>query len=105
MFLVNAFSFNMVSDDVLSVRRAKVTADEVRGFRMAPGLISAVGHATTAGLLTDILGFPVETNRTTVTLRRGDSCLLAQYVGPRLPEGATTLPEGARIDFYLLHMD
>jgi hypothetical protein len=27
---------------------------------------------------------------------------VAQYVGPRLPEGTTRLPDGARIDYYLV---
>ena len=29
--------------------------------------------------------------------------LVAQYSGPRLPEGATALPAGARIEFWLVH--
>jgi len=34
-----------------------------------------------------------------------DTCLLvAQYVGPRLPEGATALPPGANIEYYVVRM-
>lgn len=43
------------------------------------------------------LGHPVPMNRVNVQLHPGDSALVGQYTGPRLPEGATQLPEGARI--------
>ena len=29
-----------------------------------------------------------------------DLVVVAQYVGPRLPEGATSLPENAKIDYF-----
>lgn len=49
---------------------------------------SVVGHEDTA----NILG--VEFNRESITLNKGDVLYVAQIVGGRLPEGATTLPEG-----------
>lgn len=33
----------------------------------------------------------------------GDELLVGQYVGPRLPEGVTVLPEGARFRWLLVH--
>ena len=35
--------------------------------------------------------------RITVTLHKGDTVMIGQYSGPRLEEGATTLPPGATI--------
>jgi hypothetical protein len=58
---------------------------------------SAVGHADTAAVFADVLGIPVECHRVTVTLNKGDMAVVGQYIGPRLPEGATKLPEGASI--------
>lgn len=44
----------------------------------------------------------VPVNRASYTLVPGEKLLVAQYKGPRLPEGATKLPEGATIEFYLV---
>lgn len=61
---------------------------------------SAVGHKDTANVLTGILGFEVKPNRITLKVDESDVLYLAQLVGERLPEGATTLPEGAHFEFY-----
>jgi hypothetical protein len=77
------------------VRRMLVTAQ-------VP-IISAVGHAGTARLFSEILDYPIEVSRKNVKLtKRNDVALIGQYVGPRLPEGATTLPEGANIEWWLV---
>lgn len=100
MILANAFSLNMLKGDAtLQVR--KVSVEEARAL-LAPGFVSAVGHQDTANILTDLLGVPVAANRTNVALGPGDKVLVAQYRGPRLPEGATRLPEGAIIEFFLV---
>jgi hypothetical protein len=61
------------------------------------GIESAVGHADTAALFSDILSLNIPCERRTITLSANDTILVGQYNGPRLPEGATTLPEGASI--------
>ena len=43
-------------------------------------------------------------SRQTVALVPGDQAIVAQYIGPRLPEGATSLPEGSRIEFFALEI-
>ncbi len=57
------------------------------------GMVSAVGHADTAAVL------GVDCNRVNVSLNKGDTAYVAQLVGGRLPEGATTLPEGFSFRF------
>jgi len=47
-----------------------------------------------------MLGFPVSLNRVNVTLDENTEMYVAQLVGGRLPEGATTLPEGFSFKFY-----
>jgi hypothetical protein len=39
-----------------------------------------------------------------VALASGDEAVVAQYVGPRLPEGATALPEGANFSWFLVRV-
>lgn len=60
-------------------------------------VVSAVGHADTAALFSALLGRPVEHARVNVTLHDDDVLLVGQITGGRLPEGATTLPDGVRI--------
>lgn len=65
-------------------------------------VVHAVGHEQTAKLASDSLGIPgsVRFNRVSVRLQPGDRMLICQYVGPRLAEGVTTLPEGAELVWY-----
>ena len=72
-----------------------VTAEEVA----SKDFVSAVGHPDTANILAGMLGKPVPCNRVSLALTRCDVLYVAQYIGPRLPEGTTVLPEGAKIDF------
>ena len=90
-YISNAFSLNMVPVHLLSRLRFE------EGYEPNPAaLVSVVGHADTAALL----GVPC--NRQTLTLDEGDILVVAQYKGPRLPEGTTVLPEGARFDWVLV---
>lgn len=66
--------------------------------------ISCIGHEDTVNILSALLGTTVPFNRQTVMLVPGDELLVAQYVGPRLPEGTKVLPEGARIKFLLVSL-
>ena len=91
IYVGNAFSLQMVA------------SQHLRAIRIAPlgmrpvldGLVweSCVGHIDTAALL----GVPFR--RVSVTLVPGDILFVAQVVGGRLPEGSTTLPPGARIEW------
>ncbi len=93
-FLTNAFSIQMLQKGGL-VRFEEIDATEVPA-----DVVSAVGHADTANVLSDLLGFPVSMNRAFVTLDENTELYVAQLVGGRLPEGATTLPEGFSFKFY-----
>jgi hypothetical protein len=59
--------------------------------------MSIIGHDDTAVLLTSLLQEHVPKNRVSTSLCDGDTVIVAQYNGTRLPEGATSLPEGATI--------
>jgi len=80
-----------------------LTVDEVK-HNLNDGFKSAVGHADTAGVFSTVLGLPVECNRCNVVLNPDEFAIIGQYIGPRLPEGATTLPEGATIKWFRLRL-
>ena len=99
MFLLNAFSLNMIvgnADIVVREVSQKVAAS------LAPACVSAVGHADTAAVFSSVLGVEIPCNRATVALKAGDVALVGQYSGPRLPEGAVSLPEGAAIKWVVV---
>ena len=94
MFILNAFSLNMLVGDADVIVRE--VSQKVAAI-LAPACVSAVGHADTAAVFSSVLGVEIPCNRATVALKDGDVALVGQYSGPRLPEGATSLPEGATI--------
>jgi hypothetical protein len=93
-YLVNAFSIQMLQKGGL-VRFEEIDATEV-----PTDVVSAIGHADTAVVLSDLLGFPVSMNRINISLDEDTELYVAQLIGGRLPEGATTLPEGFSFKFY-----
>ena len=96
-YLGNAFSLQMLthlSGDV------KISRSEIRPEEVAEDAKSCIGHPDTANIVSSILGRKVETARVSVALNPGDILYVAQYIGPRLPEGCTKLPEGAEMKFY-----
>ena len=100
MLLLNAFSINMFNPSICFPVFREIDVNEVKTYPLE----SAIGHADTARILSGILGVDISTNRISVTLNSGDSAIVAQYVGPRLHEGATQLPDGAKIKFYRVKM-
>mgnify|MGYP000893522342 CR=1 FL=1 len=118
LFICNAFSLSMLDREVQarkpgdaefeSARYPVPCSDELLSEycrMMLDGRIeweSAVGHESTASLFANELGLPILTNRVSIKLSKDEMCLIGQYSGPRLPEGATELPEGARIEWWLI---
>ena len=95
-YLGNAFSLQMLDLSVeASVKVTPVTDMEVAEAEWK----SVVGHPDTANVLSTILGVEVAFNRESVKLEPGDVLYVAQVTGGRLPEGATTLPDGISLSF------
>ncbi len=106
MLICSTFSLAMFSDLELGERLifsvSEQTLDGVFKILCGTQWRSVVGHADTAKLFSDSLGVDVIFNRETVALARdtmGDYevLLVGQYIGPRLAEGVSKLPEGAEI--------
>ena len=125
LYILNAFSLSMLdrdeqrgtpygytpkSGDAMATARYPKPCDEPAELvgmwaDLECEIISAVGHANTAAVFASILGIPVKANRVNVKLKsgpEGDVALIGQYIGPRLEEGATELPEGARIEWWMV---
>ena len=103
MKLINAFSIGMLGPvpehHAASVAFRRITSEQARHI-LDHGIESAVGHPSTAVLLSDLLGLEVPANRMSVALMSGERAIVAQYVGPHLPDGAIKLPSGAEIQWF-----
>ena len=108
LYISNAFSLSMLDREDQNGdhprRPIALSIDMVEDEIIYAGesVVSAIGHADTAALISGILGMDLPVNRVSIKLKRGDRLLVAQYIGPRLPEGATTLPDGAAIEWWLV---
>lgn len=94
-YISNAFSLNMLEIKDFTLVRAK----NVKPTDVPNDVKSVIGHKETAYIVGEILGHEVDCERSNLQLKEGDILYVAQYKGPRLPEGATSLPEGATITF------
>ena len=103
-YLGNAFSMQMCKHDgEVIIHRKPLTQPE---FALAiPKCESVIGHQDMCNVLKEMFGEEVACNRVSSELKPGDVLYLAQYTGPRLPEGATSLPEGAVIKFYAVTVE
>lgn len=89
-YFCNALSLNMLPDCGEMAWRPSTREEIIKAHTEA---VVAIGHAD----LARILG--VSPARITVEAKDGDRIVVAQYRGPRLPEGCVELPHGARIDY------
>lgn len=105
MKLVNAVSINMLPQEGGRLVYQPLPLEEAREIAQGVGVQSAVGHPDTANIFAKLLGVDVPPNRATISLGYGERAILGQYIGPRLPEGATALPEGATIRWYLIWVE
>ena len=107
-YLANALSLNMTDpdDESVSFTRTRLTPKKVADYlkKSTFHVFNRIGHPDTAAVVASQLAeygyMAPEAKREDVTLKQGDVVYVAQYSGPRLPQGATHLPEGARVIWY-----
>lgn len=85
-YIANAFSLNMVSVP------CRLRVEAVSAAEVPAEAESAIGHESTAKVLTHLLGRSVAMNRVAISLAPGDSLYLAAVLTPdgkpyRPPEG------------------
>lgn len=109
LYVCNAFALSMLdrvsqAETPRAPRPVSLAAaqDAAAAARETGHLVSCVGHADAAAIYADLLGVPVSANRASIKLGPADELLVGQYIGPRLPEGATELPAGAAIEWWLV---
>ena len=89
LYLLNAFSLNMLDFDrkkTIDVRVVKIDEKEARKWLENNQFISAVGHESTAKIISQKLGMEVKPNRIMVKMKEGDIAIVFQLL-QRLPEG------------------
>ena len=103
--IANAFSLNMLDLEVgiTNLQVCPTSPEFIREeVEAAGGFTSVVGHADTAAIFSSLLGLNVPCNRATFRMEEGTTLFVGQYKGPRLPEGATSLPEGAAVEWAMV---
>ena len=100
-YIGNAFSLQMIpaggNINVSPLNTLTIGSSDWQ--KILSGRESIVGHEDIA----KVLG--VSCNRTSVTLQPGDSLLVAQVTGGRLPVGCTQLPAECGIAFYMVYVE
>ena len=103
--IANAFSLNMLTLGVgaTDLQVCRVPPEYIRGeIEEAGDFTSIVGHADTSAVFSSQLGLDIPCNRATFKLEEDHILFVGQYKGPRLPEGATSLPEGAKVEWAMV---
>lgn len=102
LYISNAFALSMLDRQGDCRTPKPISIEEVRDSLKKNEFVSIVGHADTATILGNMLGVELSFNRVSVKLKDDDSLIVGQYVGHRLPEGATMLPEGSSIEWWVI---
>ncbi len=101
-YISNAFALSMVPDGA-TIRTQTVDLPSIAHKLGNP--ISVVGHKDTARVFSNLLGIEVAYNRVSISITPKDTLYVGQLTGGRLPEGATTIPEGFQIKWICVHID
>lgn len=100
VFIANAFSLQMLScEQSHDLHTWQMSKRQVGELFSEVEVISAIGHQDLANVVSEELGLIVPANRVNIHLEKGDTLIVAQLLGGRLPEGTTRLPEGFQITF------
>lgn len=99
-FVSNAFSLSMLKSCGHSIVCLPMSLAEAK--ELAEDAKSYVVHEDTAKLFSGLLETTVVANRSKLTLEVGDGLIVGQYTGPRLEVGATSLPDGATVHWWLV---
>lgn len=102
LYITNAFSIQMLPHLATTLSFKPATLEQAMKIMKTNVFISAVGHVDTANVVSNLLNMEIPMNRISVNLKDNDVLLVAQLSGGRLPEGATTIPEGMSIQFWVV---
>ena len=107
LYLANAFSLSMLLSEKESIVKIKrISAAQAEILLKEKHFISAVGHASTAEILQELLFLEVPVNRVAIQLQPGDKVVVFQ-LKTRLPEGKVLSKEEISSldwDFFLVEL-
>ncbi|MEM4360018.1 MAG: DUF1874 domain-containing protein [Candidatus Bilamarchaeaceae archaeon] len=105
MKILNSISINMLppGTGACTMKIQAISLEEARSLISAKAE-SYIGHEDLCRILKG-MGLDVPFNRANFVAKDGDVALVVQYRGPRLPEGATRLPAGASLEFYIVEFN
>ena len=86
VYISNAFSLSMIKESPTLVRIEEITTEKVKEILSLP-FTSAIGHTSTAEILSEILEKKIEANRIQIQLDKNDVLIVFQLL-KRLPEGS-----------------
>jgi hypothetical protein len=88
-YLCNSFTLSMISPSLIeegaTIKASPITLEEAKSL-LQQGFVSAVGHESTARVLSSLLGTDVPFNRAQIAITGGDVIVSFQCL-IRLPEG------------------
>jgi len=103
LYITNAFSLNMLpTHKATSLFINPISKDDAAKIATSMPFIAAVGHPDIATIIANDLGIHIKPDRATIHLTDNDKLLIAQYIGPRLDPGTTTLPDNAKIQYFII---
>jgi hypothetical protein len=93
IYIANAFSLSMIEgeDKEVVLRIKEVSKEEVKEI-IKEGFVSAVGHQSTAQILSELLDIPIPFNRIQIKLMPNDIIIVFQLL-TRLDEGKVLTKE------------
>ncbi len=98
--LIVPVNFNIVSEANITLRLA--TIREIKELLQNYPFISAIGHESTANVLSQLLGFHIPANRITVFMDAGDIGIHF-FLKARLPEGKILAEEELKsLDYWFV---
>jgi hypothetical protein len=86
VYLTNAFSLGMLAESDMVAHIQEISTEQFKQELASGTFISAVGHESTADILSHLLGITVLTNRQAIRLKENDIVYVYQLL-QRLPEG------------------
>lgn len=97
-YLCNAFSISMLEPHLVKFVKIRVAKDWQIAKAIKEGT-SFMGHKQIAEM------YNVPYNRKSLKLKMGDKLFVAQYMGPRLEEGTTEIPENSHVIWFVVYVN
>jgi len=86
LYIANAFSLSMLESEEATINVKVIDAETVKQIIANEEVESAVGHESTAKVLSQLLGTEIKAERKEIKLKKGDKLIVFQLL-QRLPEG------------------